>query len=194
MPWYVYLLFSIQVATFAVIVLIRPKKTEEKTPEHHEDKIFHLYTQIEEMLDSFETYVGEMHAGLEEKRQELIELNRQAQVVYMQTMATAANSSAAQANAKPEPVPAPAPAAAPEPPPSAAAFTSAPTPKKKASKPPKEVPSRLTDMDKEALGRLATKPQKVRFLMSRGLSLDEVAKELDIGRGEVILIADLDKT
>lgn len=191
MPWYVYLLFSIQVATFAVIVLIRPKKAEEKAPEHHEDKIFQLYTQIEEMLDSFEVYVGEMHTGLEEKRQELIELNRQAQVVYMQAMATAANSNTSPAQTKTEP--APEPPETPEPP-ATKTFASAPPPKKKASKPPKETPSRLTDMDKEALGRLATKPQKVRFLMSRGLSLDEVAKELDIGRGEVILIADLDKT
>lgn len=192
MPWYAYLLFSIQVITFAVIILLKPKKTEEKTPDQHEDKIFQLYSQIEEMLDSFEAYVGEMHAGLEDKRQELIELNRQAQVVYMQVMAT--NTVAALPQPQPQVNPEPEPATQEQPTVAAPSFTSAAPPKKKAAKPQKEAPSRLTDMDKEALGRLATKPQKVRFLMSRGLSLDEVAKELDIGRGEVILIADLDKT
>ncbi|GHV35539.1 hypothetical protein FACS18949_13720 [Clostridia bacterium] len=53
--------------------------------------------------------------------------------------------------------------------------------------------SRLSEKNKEALGRFATKPQKVRFLMGLGLPLEEVAKELDIGKGEVLLITDLDK-
>jgi len=191
MPWYAWLLVSLQVVSFVFFFLQRPKKTQEDTREYQEDKIFQLYSQIEEMLDSFEEYVREMHIGLEEKRQELIELNRQAQVVYMQIMSTQSHMMGGTGGLPPAlPIRSPdQPAAEPLP--------TAPIKPEKADingKPPKEAPSRLTDKDKEALGRLATKPQKVRYLMSRGLSLDEVAKELDIGRGEVILIADLDKT
>jgi len=186
MPWYAWLLFSLQVVSVAFFFMQRPKKTEDITPERQEDKIIQLYTQIEEMLDSFEEYVGEMHTGLEEKRQELLELNRQAQVVYMQVLSEPRPAPVT----VPVPEEAPAPAAPPKPVKPVKAEQSASKP----ANPPKETSSRLTDRDKEALGRLATKPQKVRYLMSRGLSLDEVAKELDIGRGEVILIADLDKT
>jgi hypothetical protein len=168
--------------TFVFFFLQRQGKTQEKTPEYQEEKIFQLYTQIEDMLDSFEEYVREMHIGLEEKRQELIELNRQAQVVYMQVMSVQSQIPVA------VPQPVPQPIAEPD--------DVTPLKPEKAEMPAKmtkDIPSRLTDKDKEALGRFATKPQKVRYLMSRGLSLDEVAKELDIGKGEVILIADLDK-
>ena len=181
MPWYAWMLLAFQITLFLVIFVIKPKKTEEVSPERHEDRIFKLYTQIEEMLDSFEEYVGETHTGLEEKRQELIELNRQAQVVYMQVL-SAPKPAVVEAAAPP-----PAEELEPSVEPEKQAKPPAP-PKKKAAD-----TSRLTDKDKESLGRFATKPQKVRYLMSRGFSLDEVAKELDIGRGEVILIAELDK-
>jgi hypothetical protein len=176
--------------SFVFFFLQRPKKTQEATPEYQEDKVFQLYTKIEDMLDSFEEYVREMHVGLEEKRQELIELNRQAQVVYMQAM-TAAQSQIPVGGMGGQP---PAmPVGAPDHIVPRATEPVAPTISPKPEKNGKSTPSRLTDKDKESLGRLATKPQKVRYLMSRGFSLDEVAKELDIGRGEVILIADLDK-
>jgi hypothetical protein len=74
-----------------------------------------------------------------------------------------------------------------------AAFPAFDTPTPPTADKTPEPPSRLSSRDKEALGRFATKPQKVRFLMSRGLALDEVARELSIGRGEVRLIAELEK-
>ncbi|MCL2084351.1 MAG: hypothetical protein FWH06_03720, partial [Oscillospiraceae bacterium] len=98
------------------------------------------------------------------------------------------------------PVPAPIPIPVPEPPPDPQAREQArgavikAREVKQIANNEKPKPSRLSDRDKEALGRLATKPQKVRFLMSRGLSVEEVARELDIGKGEILLIADLDKT
>lgn len=131
------------------------KAAREESPDGKQETIFTLYQHIEEMLDSFEEYVGEMHAGLDEKREELLELSRQARAVYLQAL-----------EAKPPVVP-------PEPEPVE------PIPIPQFVKPPKKEAgkSRLSDKDKEALGRFVTKPQKVRFLMSRGLSLEEVAQK-----------------
>ena len=183
MPWYAWLLLALQLIFFVWLFVLsrKSKKTDEIAPMGREDKIFQLYSQIEEMLDNFESYVGEMHTQLEDKRTELIELNRQAQVVYLQALEGGKPAEPENILSAPIPVPAPAPQ------PKAAAM-------RKQGGTKEEKRSRLTDKDKEALGRFATKPQKVRFLMSRGLSIDEVARELDIGKGEVLLIADLDKT
>ena len=184
MPWYAWLLFALQIILFTLL-FSRPKvsgKADSGGADGREDKIFQLYGQIEEMLDSFEAYVGEIHTQLEEKRTELIELNRQAQVVYLQALESA----------KSVPLPAPPENML------AAQSAQAPQPAPQHDKSKREngngKRSRLTDKDREALGRFATKPQKVRFLMSRGMSVDEVARELDIGKGEVLLITDLDKS
>lgn len=181
MPWYAWLLIALQCVCLIWLYVLnnKLKKKEESTADGREDKIFKLYGEIEEMLDSFESYVGEMHTQLEDKRTELIELNRQAQVVYLQALEGSRQT-------EPENILAAKSAAAPAP----AVVHRADSVKK----PDEKYRSRLTDKDKESLGRFATKPQKVRFLMSRGLSIDEVARELDIGKGEVLLIADLDKT
>ncbi len=50
----------------------------------------------------------------------------------------------------------------------------------------------LSQRDRDALDRFPTKAQKVRFLMSRGLPLEDIARELGIGKGEVRLITDLE--
>jgi hypothetical protein len=119
-----------------------------------------------------------MHGQLDENREELLELSRQARAVYMQSLDTA------RAAEMPLPV---FPTVQPPAPPPEPAQKSAPS-----KNPPKN--SRLSEKNREALLRFATKPQKVRFLMSQGLSVDEVARELEIGKVEVQLIADLDKS
>jgi hypothetical protein len=139
-------------------------------------KILALYDNIEGLMDSFEHYVEEMRQELERERGHMTELSRQAAVLYSKSSAP---------NHSPEPPPelpkeleqngGPVPNGAPIP--------------GKAKR-----TSRLTDSDIRKLDEMTTKQQKVRFLMSRGLSLEEVARELNIGKGEVRLIADLDKT
>ncbi len=184
MPWFAWVLIGILLLINITLGIALTRKKPDAKPQNSEERIFLLYQQIEEMLDSFEDFVSEMHASLDEKRSELLELNRQAQVMYRQTLEMS------------RPTPAPPPSVAPMPEPSDLMQASdLPKPKAAARREkPDAKPSRLTDKDKEALGRLATKPQKVRYLMSRGMSLEEVAKELDIGKGEVILIAELDKS
>ena len=202
MPWYFWMLLSLQFIIFAWLISIsrRPKQTPESGGAPvREDKILRLYEQIEEMLDSFEEYVGEVHTQLEEKRVELIELNRQAQVVYMQALESAKTAVPAAAPVyvpEPENILAAQPVQAASPPPPPEPIVTRVKPKHETVNGGGATPkrSRLSDKDREALGRFATKPQKVRFLMSRGMSVDEVARELDIGKGEVVLITDLDKS
>jgi hypothetical protein len=201
MPWYVWMLLSLQFITFALLIgmLKRPKQIETDSVGGREDKILRLYEQIEEMLDSFEEYVGEVHTQLEDKRTELIELNRQAQVVYLQALDSAKPAPVAMPVYVPMPEPEnilaaqPAQPVQPQPQPVQEAAAGRGKPKKETVNGSAKR-SRLSEKDKEALGRFATKPQKVRFLMSRGMSIDEVARELDIGKGEVLLITDLDKS
>lgn len=160
------------------------KKKKNDTPgtAEREARVFKLYQEIEGMLDSFEQYVSEVHEELERERAGLNESARQAQALLMQAMEKAAAMEKLTAQPPPPPAPTPAP---PE--------KSPQTSKGKApeGKPPQ---SRLTDRERQTLEKLESKSKRVRFLMSRGFAVDEVARELDIGIGEVRLIADLDKS
>ena len=135
-------------------------------------KLMVLYDNIEGMLDSFEMYVEELRQDMERERGHLTELSRQASAMYAQLQNTQ----------QPYAPPVETPVGSQQP--SATSVSAAETKKE----------SKLTDRERQQLAGLATKPQKVRLLMSRGFSLEEVARELNIGKGEVRLIADLDKS
>ena len=129
-----------------------------------EEKLFKLFDELEGMMNSFEEYVGEVHTELEQKRAELTELSQKASTIYAQIEDRLSQTQ----------------------PPKEQEADSGKMPANKKS-------ARLGAVDRKAVNGFATKPQKIRFLMSRGFSLDEVARELDIGKGEVKLIVDLDK-
>ncbi|MDR0248460.1 MAG: hypothetical protein LBI44_02195 [Oscillospiraceae bacterium] len=174
-----------------------------------EAKIFRLYREIESLLDSFDQYVAEVHAEIEDERAALAELSRRASVIYLSTLS--------EPPAAAPPPPTPSPAVRPFPlhvlPPDASTFNAVtpddiPPPRPApADAPPRlqEVPppapapaepkhsSLLAEKDREQMNKLTTKAQKVRFLMSRGIPADEAARELNIGIGEIRLIADLSK-
>jgi len=162
-----------------------------------DEKVYRLYQEIEGMLDNFESYVSEVHDELEARRTEILEMSRQATTLYMQVMQPgvfgsaigippgdrAAHSAPATSGEEPpglynQPEPRPEPSGAGA---------------RKRKEPPKPTSGKLSDREQKELDRLDTKGKKVRFLMGRGFTLDEVARELSIGKGEIQLIVDLDK-
>jgi len=153
-----------------------------------DEKIFRLYQEIENMLDNFDAYVDEVHEEQEARRKELVEMSRQATTLYLQVMQPASFGGLRGAERQPEMPPAeltvPAVYTAPEP--------TAPDPGAEALR-NKVKSSKLLSRDRTELDKLTTKGQKVRYLMGRGFTLEEVARELDIGKGEIKLIVDLDK-
>lgn len=169
--------FTITLLIYALSVKRQFEKVREEQKETREldAKIFRLYNEIEEMLDSFETYVSEVHDEMESRRNELVAMSRQATTLYMQVM---------QPDAYPPPRP-----PKPEDPPA----EERPALKKTDETPPKEEKSKLSARDLMELGKLGSKGKKIRFLMSRGLNMSEIAREMKIGKGEIRLILDLDK-
>lgn len=149
-------------------------------------KIARLYRDIEGMLDSFETYVGEVHDEQELRRNELLTLSRQATTLYMQVMQPGVFAPPK----PPEEQPPPPEETAPRP---AGKKKEAHSGKEPVPAAPAEEKSRLSPRDRAELDKLSGKGQKIRFLTGKGLSLGEVARELNIGKGEVRLILDLDK-
>ncbi len=193
--------YWLYIAGFSVIILVlavvfvryvmRRLDSVEGSPasDRREEKIFRLYSEIESMMDSFEEYVGEVHEELERERAELAELSRRASSLYMQAEDRVLNLSEYTQGNEPSGG-APRRSAAPESPLAPGGrMSGAPGQENSGNK--RE--SRLSSRDRSTLSGLKTKSQKVRFLMSRGLSLEEVARELGIGKGEVKLIADLEK-
>ncbi len=171
--------FGITLLIYALSVKRQFEKVREEQRENREldAKIFRLYNEIEEMLDSFEAYVSEVHDEMESRRTELIAMSRQATTLYMQVM-------------QPEAYPKP-----PRPEEASAAKEERPavTKPEKEDAPPKEEKSKLSARDRTELGKLDGKGKKIRFLMGRGLNMSEIARELKIGKGEIRLILDLDK-
>ncbi|MDR1669755.1 MAG: hypothetical protein LBR76_07345 [Oscillospiraceae bacterium] len=175
--------FSLTMLIFALSVRKRLQKMREEQKETREldAKIFRLYNEIEEMLDSFEAYVGEVHDEMESRRSEMVAMSRQATTLYMQVMQPDAYP--VRPPAKPEE---PAREEAPRPPAGKAE-------KAEKAPPPKEEKSKLSPRDLVELGKLNSKGKKIRFLMGRGLNMSEIAREMKIGKGEIRLILDLDK-
>ena len=189
-------------------------RAENELMRDKDEKIFRLYQNIEAMLDSFEAYVGEVHGELELRRTELLEISRQATTLYMQGIRPSAPSQAApsqttssqaaniqtvsNAASMQTPFTYAAYEATPISAPSQAAPSQAAEPYASQYAPPArkvqpEPPGRLSSRDRHELAKLSGKNKKVRFLMGRGLSVEETARELGIGKGEVLLIVDLDK-
>jgi len=165
-------------------------QTESERIRNMDEKIFRLYQEIESMLDNFDAYVNEVHEEQEARRKELTEMSRQATTLYMQVMQPAAfgglrGAERAETPPPPELENLPPVYARPEPKAVSEGNSEVLREKVKASK--------LVSRDRLELDRLTTKGQKVRYLMGRGFTIDEVARELGIGKGEIKLIVDLDK-
>ncbi len=192
MWWYFGGFTALQIIIWVVFLIINKKKmkvTKENTKiADKEAKVFKLYQEIEVMLDSFDQYLREVHEELEENRTALNELSRQATVIYMQTIDAKPVQHSATPVQTPEPDDKPKVYSQYAPLPSKTEELAAKVEEAKNLK-----NSRLSTKDRETLSKLSSKAQKVRFLMSRGLSIDEVAYETDIGKGEIRLITDLDR-
>ncbi len=179
------LLIAVAAAFFFLFQYVKKQlaaRTEtDTTVVQREARLVDLYNHVEELMDVFETYIEEVRQDIERERASLTEMSRQAATLYMRALESPVHPIA------PAPI-APAPTAPPPPPP-------LPLTEQRAAEDLDAAPgsARLSDRDREALGRFATKPQKVRFLMSRGLALEEVARALGIGKGEVRLIAELER-
>lgn len=195
-PWFI----ALAVFTLA-IHLWQARRTAKKLSEMQteseqirsmDEKIFRLYQEIESMLDNFEEYVSEVHEEQEFRRKELLEMSRQATTLYMQVMQPSVYT-----GLRP-----PLPDSA-EPLPELQKAHGYETPEtykpvsqgdKKAEDLRSQVKaSKLASRDRLELDRLSTKGQKVRYLMSRGFTIDDVARELELGKGEIKLIVDLEK-
>ena len=192
METFVIAMTAVQVIAFALLVryvlsavarMNEAAKASQGSAER-EARLLELYGHVEEVMDVFESYIEEVRRDVEKERAALTEMSRQAAALFSR-----ASAIAAAAEHQPASVAAVAAAAPPryEQPPR---HEPPPVPK---TTPAPAVKSHLSSKDREALGRFATKPQRVRFLMGRGLPLEEVARELGIGTGEVRLIAELEK-
>jgi hypothetical protein len=189
--WYIWLAASVAVLVTALVLHEKSIKrrfdeaqSEVRANRALDAKIVRLYQEIEEMLDNFEAYVGETHEELELRRSELLNMSRQATTLYMQVMQPAVFAPRPQ----PEAVPPPEEPAQHETP------YKEPQSGKKASAAEEDgKPSRLSPRERADLDRLPGKGQKIRFLTGKGFTLSEVARELGIGKGEILLILDLDK-
>ena len=189
--WDVVFVISIAVLIIAMIMHERSVKRrfEEAQAEARENraldkKIARLYKEIEEMLDSFEAYVGEAHEELEARREEMLTMSRQATTLYLQVMQPGVFAPKPQTDE-------PQPAAAEDP---KENVIRKPAKGKRADTPAEDGrSSRLSPRDLAELDKMSGKAQKIRYLTGKGLSLNEVAKELNMGKGEIHLILDLDK-
>ncbi len=185
MEIFVVVMTILQLAAFVIFVRVVQKQVKGRPDadarvQRRETRLVELYDHVEELMDVFEAYIEEVRQGIEKDRSALTDMSRQAAAVYTRALEAAAAP----------PVPVREERTAPQPP---QAPPDVPTAPAHATAPDRPGRSRLSARDREAVGQFATKPQKVRFLMSRGLALEEVARELGIGKGEVRLIAELEK-
>ena len=180
-------------AAFAVLArYVRTELARSKTGDGlagREAHLVELYGHVEELMDVFEAYIDEVRQDIEKERAELTELSRQAAVLFTRVLAEQKpDGEAAGASAQIRlATPGVQPVERSESEPPRIVRPVAPTTDRRA------FGDNLSAGDREALGRFATKPQKVRFLMGRGLALEDVARALGIGTGEVRLIAELEK-
>ncbi|MCL2084975.1 MAG: hypothetical protein FWH06_06950, partial [Oscillospiraceae bacterium] len=71
MPWYGWLIWGAVQAALIIWVSAAVRRVTgaaEKPEASGSEKLLALYRQIEEMLDSFEEFVGETHERLDERR------------------------------------------------------------------------------------------------------------------------------
>jgi hypothetical protein len=156
------------------------KKNKAMDDDRRMETILALYDNIEGLMDNFEHYVEEVRQEFERERGHMTELSRQAAVLYSKS-AVPVNTGVSLTEPQSDPIP----------------EQSEQTTENGATRTIQHKPlrsSRLTESENRKLSEMSAKQQKVRYLMSRGFSLEEIARELDIGKGEVRLIADLDKS
>jgi hypothetical protein len=128
-----------------------------------------------------------VHEELELRRNELLTMSRQATTLYMQAMQPGGVFT-------PKPQMEDAEPAGEEQPREQLAVKKELSGMKKGDVPAEEgKPSRLTPRDCAELDRMTDKRQKIRYLSAKGLNISEMARELNIGKGEIHLILDLDK-
>jgi hypothetical protein len=149
-----------------------------------EQKLLSAYANIEDLFDSFEEFVRETRGELERDRRELMELSRQATAIYVRVI-----EQEPVVYTPPPPEPVPAPAAVEAKPKAAPAKQKAPAKPKASAALKGPGHTALTIENRESLQRFATKNQKIRYLLTLGLPQGDVARELDIGVGEVKLVA-----
>jgi hypothetical protein len=180
-----------------------------------EARLVEMYGGVEELMDAFEGYLEEVRRELEAERASpraatppISPPEAPAEVPAVSVTAETPPDVLPEALPKaPAEVSAKAPAKAPS---KASAKVPPKAPSKAAAEtlpevlpaeagppqppPPPEAPERgLSGPDREELARCGAKHQKVRFLLRRGFSEDEAARELGIGKGEARLIAALDR-
>jgi Mg2+ and Co2+ transporter CorA len=169
------------------------RRTREQLHQNgREQKLLSAYANIEDLFDSFEEFVRETRGELERDRRELMELSRQATAIYVRVI-----EQEPLVYTPPPPLPEPPPPVMAEEPakPKAAAKPKTSAAKPKAAPPAQAMPGEtaahriLTAENRESLQRFANKNQKIRYLLTLGLSQGDVARELDIGVGEVRLVA-----
>ena len=149
-----------------------------------EARLLALYNHHEELMDVFETYIEEVRKYVEKERTALLEMSRQASILFTRAMAPPPAPRVAVHEPQPDP----------EPPVLRIVHPTA-DPAQKPQKPPPQYTSgsRINSRTRTALDRYPTKPQRVRYLMGQGFPLEDVARELGIGTGEVRLIAELER-
>jgi len=170
------------------------KTREQLFQSGREQKLLSVYANIEDLFDSFEEFVRETRGELERDRREMVELSRQATAIYVRVIE---QEMVPIAPPPPEPLLPAADEPLLVPAPAAKVRTPSAKPRASAAKPKTAVPAAgtpithtvLTVKDRESLQRFANKNQKIRFLLTLGLSQGDVARELDIGVGEVRLVA-----
>ena len=151
------------------------KQGNEKTAAR-EARLNQLYGNLESLMDAFESYVGKVRRDLEKERASLEELSRQARAGIARTAAPPPDI-----QTRPQPV-----SIRQNPPAGAIPI---------AARPPAPKPQKATPLPQRGiveLGPYSTKPQRARFLIDRGFSPQDVARELGIGTGEVKLITGLE--
>jgi hypothetical protein len=189
-----YFLIAVSVVVFIIVLVLHEKSVKRRFDEAQAEarenraldkKIARLYTEIEEMLDSFEAYVGEAHEELEARREELLTMSRQATTLYLQVMQPGVFAG------KPQTEEPPPPAEVPD---EREKAIKKPAKGKKAPAPADEgKPGRISPREKAELEKMPSKAAKIRYLTGKGLNLNEIARELNMGKGEIHLILDLDK-
>jgi hypothetical protein len=188
-------IWLITVAGFIIVMVLHEKSIKRRFGEAQEEvrenraldsKIARLYKEIEEMLDSFEAYVGEAHEELEKRRDELLTMSRQATTLYLQVMQPGVFAPKSQLEEETVPLPAE--------PDEREKTVKKPAKGKRADAPAEDGKnSRLSPRELAELEKMTSKAQKIRYLTGKGFNINEIARELNMGKGEINLILDLDK-
>jgi hypothetical protein len=170
--WYLFALFVFVLGCLWLLIYKREKNRNNpdvKLFKEREEKIFRLYQNIEDLMDGFEEYVEEMKLELFREIKEVrVELSQEKESVL-----AIAKESVSQSKLV-------VPAKAPK--------NSKTSKSSKASKSDTMDSASLPQVDGKS-GRI----DKVNELIDKGLSVDDIARKLNMGKGEVKLIYQIHK-